>query len=646
MRYGWRQMVAAGVVWLGVVSLAFAADSPFAGTWKVVLPEFRQGAEANPWLIKIDSEGKALEVIAGVQPPFKEAKVQDLKNDGKTLRFTLAVPKSQTFFFTLVTATKEGVRGNVRLGAEVFPMWLEKTTQTEIDPMTAVQKVAGLGDLQKALKEAEDADKLKGLIEIAKMNSGQLIAFFAHQQRLGVLMRGKAKSEAIREAVNDYAKSVEPFGQLLALNTRLQMANALRGNKETQSVSLENAESAVKLLTADVPKNLQLSTYLALSTSQFVLDKKEEAAKAVPTLQKLVEGILADLPAEQKLPGTQSLAGALLGSPVPEIGDLGLKYARDAHKLVPADAPASQKLFMDKFLRNALSNRGQKEEAEKLGASIEKAELAADAAFEKENIAFDLEKFAGRKGKSERVVVVELFTGSQCPPCVSADIAFDAARKTFEAKDVVFLQYHLHIPGPDPMTNIDSEARQRYYGDDVGGTPAVLVDGAVGPLLGGGKPQAKDRYEKLFKAITENLENTAEAKVQLKATRDGSKLNVQTEVSGLKAPGEGVKLRLALIEEVARYPGGNGQRLHHHVVRAMLGGAEGIAMPKAENTHKISVDIEALRKSQAAYLTQFAQRTGASFIDAPVAYKNLKVVAFVQDDSTKKILQAVQVDVK
>lgn len=636
------------VWWLGLVGGVLGADSPFAGTWKIVLPEFRQGAESNPWLIKIDDQGQSLEVIAGVQPPFKEAKVLEVKNDGKTLRFSLAIPKAQTFSFVLIAPGKDqqGICGTVRFGAEVFPMWLEKTAQTEIDPANALQKVAGLGDLQAALKQPDDADKLKELAEISKANPGRPIALIAYQQRLGVLMRAKAKNEAIRQAIDDYVQGVQPYGPLLVLNTRLQMSNALRGNKETQALALENAQLAVKLLNDEVPRNLQLSAYLALTTSQFVLDEKKEAAQAVPTMKKIVEAILAELPAEQKLPGMQSLAGALLSSPVPEIGDLGLNYARAAHKLVPADAPEAQKLFMDKFLRNALATRGLKDEADKLSQLIEKTEQALDAAFEKQNIAFDLKKYPGRKGKSERVVVVEMFTGSQCPPCVSADIAFDAARKTFSAKEVVFLQYHLHVPGPDPMTNIDSEARQRYYGDEaVGGTPAVLIDGMVGPALGGTKDQAEDRYERLYEAVVKNLEKEAEASLRVQTQREADKLSVQTEVSKLKNPGANLKLRLALIEEVARYPGGNGQRLHHHVVRAMLGGAEGIALPKEENTHQITVDIEALRKSQAVYLTQFAQRTGAVFIDAPVAYKNLKVVAFVQDDDTKKILQAVQVAV-
>ena len=40
--------------------------------------------------------------------------------------------------------------------------------------------------------------------------------------------------------------------------------------------------------------------------------------------------------------------------------------------------------------------------------------------------------FAGRKGKSDRAVLVELFTGAQCPPCVAADMAFDALPQTYK----------------------------------------------------------------------------------------------------------------------------------------------------------------------------------------------------------------------
>lgn len=626
------------------------AESPFEGRWKVLLPEFRVASEANLWLLKIAEEGKSIEVLAGIQAPFKEAKVQQVKADAKSVRFSLVVPRAQTFHFTLMAPAKgaEGLLGSVRIGSEMLPVWLVKTEQTEIDPATALARVEGLGDLQAALKQPDDADKRKELTAVIKANPAKPVALMAYQQRLGVLVRTKAKQAEIREAIEEYIQGIEPFGPMLVLGTRMQMANAMRGTPETHAISLHNAETAVKMLSEDTPRNVQLSAYLALSTTQYVMEKKEEAAQTAPKIKALMEAIIADLPAEQKRTGTQSLATAVVSSPVPEIGEVGLEFARAAHQMLPEDAPEAEKLAMDKFLRNALNTREKKEEAEKLDAAIEKVEARADAAFEKENITFDLKKWDKRKGKSERVVVVELFTGSQCPPCVAADIAFDAARKTFPSRDVVFLQYHLHIPGPDPMTNPDSIARQSYYGDEaVGGTPALLLDGEVGPVLGGGKPQAEERYGKLFDAISENLEQPSEVRVKVQAKSEaGDKIAIEADVSGVKAPGEKLRLRFALLEEVVRYPGGNGQRLHHHVVRAMPAGAEGIALTKNEGTYQVKVDVAGLRKAQATYLSQFVLRSGVPFVDAPLGFKNLKVVAFVQDDTTKKILQAAQVDVK
>src|SRR5206468_734917 len=108
---------------------------------------------------------------------------------------------------------------------------------------------------------------------------------------------------------------------------------------------------------------------------------------------------------------------------------------------------------------------------------IAKAEKLIDAEFLKTNIPFKPDTVAARKGKNNRMVVLELFTGVQCPPCVSADIAFDALLKTYKSSDVILLQYHLHIPGPDPLTNKDSEARSKFYG--VQGTPTMVLDGKV-----------------------------------------------------------------------------------------------------------------------------------------------------------------------
>ena len=68
--------------------------------------------------------------------------------------------------------------------------------------------------------------------------------------------------------------------------------------------------------------------------------------------------------------------------------------------------------------------------------------------------------YAGRKGKSDRVVLVELFTGAQCPPCVTADLAFDALDKTYKPDDVVLPG----VPPAHPAARPADHPRQRGAG--------------------------------------------------------------------------------------------------------------------------------------------------------------------------------------
>src|SRR5262249_44181810 len=147
------------------------------------------------------------------------------------------------------------------------------------------------------------------------------------------------------------------------------------------------------------------------------------------------------------------LAEALEGQE--DFAPVALVYARNAERLVtPQDKPALQKRVLT-LLAGALRKAGKEEDAKEVEARVDKIELVP------------ITKYAGRKGKSDRVVLVELFTGAECPPCVAADLGFDALAKTYKPSEVLLLQYHEHIPGPDPLTNADTEARMKFYGDDI-----------------------------------------------------------------------------------------------------------------------------------------------------------------------------------
>jgi hypothetical protein len=298
-----------------------------------------------------------------------------------------------------------------------------------------------------------------------------------------------------------------------------------------------------------------------------------------------------------------------------------------------------------KTLASSLRKEGGKEaQLKEVTARLTKAEEKVDQAFLKNAIPFKPEPYAGRKDNSDRLVVVELFTGSQCPPCVAADVAFDAALETYKPKDVAFLEYHLHIPGPDPMTTKDSEARSEYYG--IQGTPTAYVDGKETPPLGGGKGAGKRSYDELTGKINGALGTKPAAKLDLKADRQGDVITIHANASDVSKDAKDVRLRLVVAEAVVRYAGPNGQRFHHHVVRAMPGGAEGITVKDGSAKQEVKVDVAEIRKALEQYLTDF-EKQKAKFPDdsRPLALKDLIVVALLQSNANKEVLGSAQVEV-
>ena len=78
--------------------------------------------------------------------------------------------------------------------------------------------------------------------------------------------------------------------------------------------------------------------------------------------------------------------------------------------------------------------------------------------------------------------------------------------KTFKPNEVAFLEYHLHIPGPDPLANQTTDARSRYYGDAVQGTPTIMFNGKPTEIGGGRIEAAQERYEQYTSLIGPLLE--------------------------------------------------------------------------------------------------------------------------------------------
>ncbi|HXA51079.1 MAG TPA: hypothetical protein VNV86_12270, partial [Candidatus Acidoferrum sp.] len=248
--------------------------------------------------------------------------------------------------------------------------------------------------------------------------------------------------------------------------------------------------------------------------------------------------------------------------------------------------------------------------------------------------------------RSDRVVLGEVFTGSGCPPCAAADLAFDAAMERFAHKDVAVVMYHQHIPRPDPMTTLETTARAKFYA--VRGVPTFAVDGKD-TIGGGSRDMAGGVYDKLVKDVEKELETPAEAHLKVDAALDGNTVRAGASVEPVK--GQDLRVQILLVEKELRFNGENGIRFHPMVVRA-FGGEKGDGFPlePAGGTFAATFDLDAVSKAIKDHLDDYEAKghRGETFRFAEKKYQidrgNLAVVVFVQDGKTKHVLQAAWVD--
>jgi len=285
--------------------------------------------------------------------------------------------------------------------------------------------------------------------------------------------------------------------------------------------------------------------------------------------------------------------------------------------------------------------------------SLAGLEEKMDALYRAKPKAFEAGHYTRPASKAPaKVVLTELFTGAECVPCVAADLAFDGIGERYDRDAVAVLIYHLHIPGPDPMTNADTEARAKYYG--VHATPTAVVDGAALQANGGDAARAGMLFDDYKGRIETRLAGAPLASLtNFKAGVDGQTIKVAGQATIAANAGDRnqtATLHVALVEDSIRYVGANGIRFHNLVVRKLLGAPEGtvLSRPGTKTTVAESVDVATIGAGLDAYLDTYEK--GRSRPNAPFTFKErvdrldphkLLIVAFVQNDQTKEILQSV-----
>ena len=312
---------------------------------------------------------------------------------------------------------------------------------------------------------------------------------------------------------------------------------------------------------------------------------------------------------------------------------VALQYARRAERLLDEkEGPAAQKRVLS-VLADVLEAAGKTEDAKMVRARALKLDFRIKT-----------KTFSGRKDKNDRVVLAELFTGSQAATAVAPEVAMAGLLKTFKPSDLAVVEYHLHLAQPDPLACEEAELRYKFYGKALERLPAMILNGKLAVRSRGGAEDAQEAYDEYVEQIQPLLEEKAEAQLKLTATRKGDKVSIGAEVARLDGKAD-YRLRLVLVEPTVNYKGANGQTIHHNVARSMPGGADGTAIKGKMLKKTFTVDLAALRKTLNAYLDKVKENREFPDKMRPLALKKLRVIGFVQNEDKGEVLQTAQIDV-
>lgn len=463
----------------------------------------------------------------------------------------------------------------------------------------------------------------KALFLGASMESKQLFADWIHTAE-----HDKQKQDALKESV--VMATVHSFTDILkgaSLISQRSAAAAFMAELGVRpSTARAWAEAAVKTLT----RNSSLNDVITYKQNMaFVLSAEEKHKDALHYLRSIEE--LVD-PYNQRY-------WNVLGRTYER-----LQQPREAIRAYMNGLIARN----DKQLRSSLEALYAKEHGSlaRLDAELDSSKAASSMLHPG--------KYEHVTTPGGKVILAELFTGAECGPCVSSDLAFDALSEYYPRTALAIVEYHVHIPGPDPLTTNESWDRYKWY--DGQGTPTAVFDGKELIIGGGSKSVTRNRYGVYRYAIRKFEADPPRVGLSVIVKREGNELRVTVQVSQRPSmPREGKPVvHIALVEKSVDYTGANGISEHKFVVRRMADGAAGSPSGREQEVITKSINLLDVEKSIREYLDNPTSQpswsnrrpfNGWRARPEKLGRSNLAIVVWVQNMETKAVLQAAFQDV-
>jgi hypothetical protein len=251
---------------------------------------------------------------------------------------------------------------------------------------------------------------------------------------------------------------------------------------------------------------------------------------------------------------------------------------------------------------------------ERPGFTVEPAGPQTVAVVEGEvtEISFTLTPESG--GTTSRVVLAELFTATWCTYCPFSEEAIDRLADEYGASFLAVVHYHPTV-GADPFGTAETDEREQWYGAVAAGLPQIYFDGVVNL-----QHTFESTYDD-YKAVVDSLVAVpADVELALDAALDGDSLRVSVDISTVGQVGTGPFVCwVAVYEDNLEFTAPNGQTHFRYTARDLL----------PEWDLQLGGDLS---------------RGWSIELDPTWKQEDLGVVAFVQNTSTREVLQAARVD--
>ncbi len=572
----------------------------------------------------------------------------------RELRITSATPDSVAMEFIdtkndKVVVKYEGklvqsrVIGSMLLmDKDIVPVRLvptEERTFARIPQFAPLEEQSALMELSRSAVPEEDVG------DFAKQHAYSPITRVVYMQLIQMFAARKGQEEEAAKLVEAFLKSQEPWGKRLHDRSLLDVCSIMVMTGHDASTTEERIALTKKLIAdTEVAKIGGIKMLEGLEQSLRMRRAIEGLAGSTPEAREkgreLAQTLLKELPFHPIL--TWKLADEArdakrIDDALRLYGELSvLPGQEDILRQAWANDPVKHVLPTERVAQLWKEKHGK---ADGVDQFLEKIYNDAMAALVSEPVK------ERAKPEANKVVLIELFTGARCPQCVSADLAASTLSRIYPQSMVVTLRYHQHIPGADPMSNEDSESRFfNYYRRS--STPTGSFNGKELLAIGGPLPRVTEVLADLKKNTAEELEKSSSTRIELTATREGDSVSINCKATG-EGLGEGRKrLRVVLAETRVDFKAPNGIRHHDMVVRKVVTGDKGIAAKEGEIVYEGKVDVAKLKADLLDYLNKYEKNQSVIVGSKPLDLKALTVVAFVQDDENKEVLQTIAVPVQ